>query len=153
VGERVDVTVRGKPVALTIYRPLTPPAQVKGTVIMESGDVGWLSLAASMSAFLSDETVVVGVNIRRYLTVFTARDSHPTPSVAPDDYAAIAAYLRTRDLRPPVVVSGVSRAQRLPCWPPDSGQPRLDYRRITMGLPDTAELAWRWSDFTTWLTS
>ena len=55
VGERVDVTVRGKPVALTIYRPLTPPAQVKGTVIMGSGDVGWLGLAASMSAFLSDE--------------------------------------------------------------------------------------------------
>ena len=155
VGERVDLTVRGKPVALTIYRPLTPPATVKGTVIMGSGDVGWLGLAASMSAFLSDEGyVVVGVNIRRYLTVFTARDSHLTPSVAPDDYAAIAAYLRTRDLlRPPVVVSGVSEGAAFAVLAASTAASHAWITGvITMGLPDTAELAWRWSDFTTWLT-
>jgi alpha-beta hydrolase superfamily lysophospholipase len=155
VGERVDLTVRGKVVALTIYRPLPPPGKVKGTVIMGSGDVGWLGLAASMAAFLSDEGyVVVGINIRRYLSTFTIGDSHLTPSVAPDDYAAIAAYLRTRDLlRSPVVVSGVSEGAAFAVLAASTAASHAWISGvITMGLPATAELAWRWSDFTTWLT-
>jgi type IV secretory pathway VirJ component len=66
VGERADLTVRGKTLTLMIYRPYAPPSKVKGTVIMGSGDVGWVGLAASMAVFLSDEGyVVVGVNVRR----------------------------------------------------------------------------------------
>lgn len=155
VGERVDVTVRGKVVALSIYRPIPPAVKVKGTVIMGSGDVGWLGLAASMAAFLSDEGyVVVGINIRRYLSTFTTRDSHLTPSVAPDDYAAIAAYLRTHDLlKSPVVVSGVSEGAAFAILAASTAASHAWISGvITMGLPATAELAWRWSDFTTWLT-
>jgi alpha/beta superfamily hydrolase len=155
VGERTDLTVRGKTLTLMIYRPNAPPSKVKGTVIMGSGDVGWVGLAASMAAFLSGEGyVVVGVNVRQYLSSFTSRGSHLTPSGVPDDYARIAAYLRTRDLlKAPVVVSGVSEGAALAVLAASSEANHAWITGvITMGLPSSAELAWRWSDFTTWFT-
>src|SRR5216683_2445791 len=96
VGERADLTVRGKTLTLMIYRPYAPPSKVKGTVIMGSGDVGWVGLAASMASFLSDEGyVVVGVNVRQYLSSFTSRERHVTPSAVAADYGRIAVYLRS----------------------------------------------------------
>ena len=108
--ERVDLPVRGKTMALTVYVPAVPPSQIKGTILMGSGDVGWVGLATSMAEFLSaDGYVVVGINVRQYLSVFRTRDSHLIAAEVPGDYGQIAAYLRGRNLlRPPVVVSGVS---------------------------------------------
>jgi alpha/beta superfamily hydrolase len=154
-AERVDVTVRGKTLTLMIYRPYAPPSKVKGTVIMGSGDVGWVGLAASMAVFLSDEGyVVVGVNVRQYLSSFTSREKHVTASGVPADYATIAAYLRTRELlKAPVTVSGVSEGAALAVLAA-SAEANHEWIAgvITMGLPASAELAWRWSDFTTWIT-
>ena len=45
-AESLDVQVRGKTLSLTIYRPAIPP---KGTIIMGSGDVGWVGLAVSLA--------------------------------------------------------------------------------------------------------
>jgi type IV secretory pathway VirJ component len=155
IGERAEVTVRGKTLTLMIYRPYAPPSKVKGTVFMGSGDVGWVGLAASMAAFLSEEGyVVVGVNVRQYLSSFTSRDSHVTPAGVSGDYATIAAYLRTRDLlKAPVIVSGVSEGAALAVL---AASTEVNHAWITgvitMGLPASAELAWRWSDFTTWFT-
>jgi hypothetical protein len=77
-----------------------------------------------------------------------------TPSGVPDDYARIAAYLRTRDLlKAPVVVSGVSEGAALAVLAASSEANHAWITGvITMGLPSSAELAWRWSDFTTWFT-
>jgi type IV secretory pathway VirJ component len=155
VGERADLTVRGKTLTLMIYRPYAPLSKVKGTVIMGSGDVGWVGLAASMAAFLSDEGyVVVGVNVRQYLSSFTSHGSHVTPSGVAGDYARIAAYLRTRDLlKAPVTVSGVSEGAALAVLAASADANHAWITGvITMGLPASAELAWRWSDFTTWFT-
>ena len=62
--EPVTVSVRGQAVALMIYRPGTYEPNAKGTIIMGSGDVGWLGVAASMSEFLRSQ----GVRGRRGLS-------------------------------------------------------------------------------------
>src|SRR5436190_946391 len=43
-AEKIDVPVRGKPLTLTIYAPRNT---ARGTILMGSGDVGWVGLAAS----------------------------------------------------------------------------------------------------------
>lgn len=154
-GERVDLPVRGKTIALAIYAPTVPAAQVKGTIVMGSGDVGWVGLAVSTAEFLSTNGyVVVGVNARQYLSAFRSGDRHLTVTDVPGDFAVIAEYLRHRNLlRPPVVLSGVSEGAALAVLAASSqaNHQWID-GVITMGLPATAELAWRWTDFTSWIT-
>jgi dienelactone hydrolase len=154
-SSRADVMVRGKTLTLAIYRPADATSKIKGTIILGSGDVGWVGLAASMADFLSDRGyVVAGVNVRQYLAAFTSGKTHLMPSDVPGDYREVARYLRTRDLlQPPVIVSGVSEGAALAVLVGAAGpDPRWVNGVITMGLPASAELAWRWSDFTSWIT-
>lgn len=154
-GERVDLPIRGKTMALTIYRPARPTSAVKGTVVLASGDVGWVGLAVSMAGFLTDDGyIVVGINTRQYLSAFTNRNSHLTTSDVPLDYAQISNYLRGRALlSAPVIVSGVSEGAALAVLAASAPANHSWIAGvITMGLPASAELAWRWSDFTTWIT-
>lgn len=153
--QHVDLPVRGQTLALNIYYPLVPPAKAKGTIIMGSGDVGWVGLAASMSKFLANEGyIVAGVNVREYLSVFATKNSHLEPTQVPSDYETIAAYLRRRGLLvSPVIVSGVSEGAALAVLAASSPANHSWLSGvITMGLPVTAELAWRWTDFTAWIT-
>jgi fermentation-respiration switch protein FrsA (DUF1100 family) len=155
-AERVDVPVRGKTMALTIYRPAPRRDGAKGTIFMGSGDVGWVGLAPAMAEYLSaDGYIVIGVNVRQYLSAFTAGSAHLQPADVPGDYGIVAAYLRNRQLlAAPVVLSGVSEGAALSVLAASSPANHAWVNGvITMGLPATAELAWRWSDFTAWITN
>lgn len=153
--ERVDLPVRGQTIALTIYKPDVAPSQIKGTILMGSGDVGWVGLAVSLANWLSgDGYIVVGINVREYLSVFTTRKGgHLETRHVAGDYSTIASYLKGRGLLvAPVIASGVSEGAGmavLAAAGPDRGWIK---GVITLGLPPTAELAWRWSDFTSWIT-
>jgi fermentation-respiration switch protein FrsA (DUF1100 family) len=108
-----------------------------------------------MAEFLSGEGyIVAGINVRRYLSAFTNGQSHLVPSEEAADYAQLAAYLKGRDLLPsPVIVSGVSEGAALAVLAASADANHAWITGvITMGLPTSAELAWRWSDFTTWIT-
>src|SRR5256885_15920199 len=73
-GERVDLPIRGQHLTLTVYRPPAAHGRILGTIIMNSGDVGWVGLSVSMAGFLSDAGyLVVGVSSREYLAGFTTR--------------------------------------------------------------------------------
>jgi type IV secretory pathway VirJ component len=152
--ETVELTIRGRSVPLAIYVPSTGTSP-KGTVIIGSGDVGWVGLAVSVAEFLSsDGYVVAGVNVRRYLSAFTSGKDHVTVSQVAQDYRSMAEYLRTRRLlASPVIVSGVSEGAAM-AVAAAAGPSNADWVAgvLTMGLPPTAELAWRWSDFSTWIT-
>jgi dienelactone hydrolase len=151
--ERVEVPVRGKTLSLAVYRPDTP--HPRGTVIMASGDVGWVGLAVNMAEFLrADGYLVAGVNVRQYLSAFTERKSHLMPEQVAGDYLAIRDSLAARHLlAPPVVVSGVSEGAAVAVLAAsDEANHAWIAGVISMGLPTSAELAWRWSDFTTWIT-
>jgi type IV secretory pathway VirJ component len=151
--EHVDWQQRGKTLSLSIYHP--GAAAPKGTIVMAGGDVGWVGLAVTMAQHLAGAGyVVVGINVRQYLSAFTVGASHLTPADVQRDYADLSRYLRGRGLlRSPVVVSGVSEGAALAVLAaaaPDNHS--WIAGAITMGLPATAEIAWRWSDFTTWIT-
>ena len=152
----MDFPLRGQHLTVTIYRPAVPEGKAQGTIIMASGDVGWVGLAASMAGFLSDNGyIVAGLNVREYLAAFTARGGgHLLSSDVPQDYAKLAELLRSKNLLSSrVVVSGVSEGAGLAVL---AASARANHAWIdgviTMGLPETAELAWRWSDFTSWIT-
>src|SRR5690348_15323017 len=73
-GQPSTFPLRGKSLTITVYQPATPP---KGTIIMGSGDVGWVGLGVSLAEFLSGEGyIVAGVNVRQYLSTFTVGKTH-----------------------------------------------------------------------------
>lgn len=151
-ADRIDMPLRGHVMALTVYRPA---GAAKGTVIMASGDVGWVGLAASRAQDLSsDGYVVVGVNVREYLSTFTSKASHLQPADIQHDFGELARFLRPKGLLPPpVVVSGVSEGAGIVVVAAAAAE-NHDWISgvITMGLPQLSEIAWRWSDFTSWIT-
>ncbi len=150
--DNVDFYVRGKLITLAVYRPAGKP---KGTVFMGSGDVGWVGLATEMSQFLADQGYnVVGINIRQYLAAFTSGTTTLTTKESPDDYAQIAAFVRQRGLLvAPVIVGGVSEGAAMAVLAASSpkNHPWIN-GVLSMGLPPTAELGWRWRDAMSWIT-
>ena len=88
--ERSEWHQRGKPLSLTIYRPAG--ADFKGTIIMAGGDVGWVGLAVTMAQRLVGEGyVVVGINVRQYLSAFTLGASPSKVIVAENSSSLLAA--------------------------------------------------------------
>jgi len=151
-SEKVDVDVRGKALTLAIDQPA---GQSRGTIIMGSGDVGWVGLAVSMADSLSAQGyTVVGINVRQYLSAFTSGKSHLLVSDIPGDYRIVRDVLKQRRLLGhPVILSGVSEGAALAVLAAaDAGNHDWVDGVITMGLPPTAELAWRWTDVGAWIT-
>jgi len=144
--------IRGQAVELTVYAPRGAP---RGTIIMASGDVGWVGLAASLAdEYSAIGYTVLGLNVRHYLSVFTSSKAHLEPADVPGDYRAILSFAReNRLVTRPVIVSGVSEGAALAVLAA-SDPHNHDWIDgvITMGLPPTAELAWRWSDSLSWVT-
>jgi fermentation-respiration switch protein FrsA (DUF1100 family) len=151
-GERLDMPVRGHAMALTIYRPTGPP---RGTIVMGSGDVGWVGLAVSRAEELSASGyVVVGINVREYLAAFTSKGGHLQPRDIQADFAELSGFLKARGLlTSPVIVSGVSEGAGIAVVAA-AARENHDWISgvITMGLPQLSEIAWRWTDFTSWIT-
>jgi dienelactone hydrolase len=153
-SQDLSVMIRGHALTLTLYAS-TLPGPPKGTVLMGSGDVGWVGLAADMADALSHEGYkVVGINVRQYLAAFRVGTGHLTPDQVPADYAAIVQVLRDRhEIAAPIIVSGVSEGAALAVLAASSpGTHTWIAGVITMGLPPTAELAWRWLDARSWIT-
>jgi len=144
--ERLDVTVRGRTITLTIYKPATAP---RGTILMASGDVGWVGLGVSMAEELSTNGyIVVGINARQYLAAFSAGKDSLRPTDVPGDYQILTDRLRDLHLLVrPVVVSGVSEGAAIAVLAASDPKNRAWMDGVlTIGLPATAELAWHWSD-------
>jgi len=152
IPQKIDFALRGKTLTLTVYTPAGTP---KGTIMMGSGDVGWVGLAATMADELStDGWTVVGVNVRQYLSSFTSGVAHLGVSEPPADYRAMADFLTSKALvRPPFILSGVSEGAALAVLVAASPASHQWVRGVvTMGIPPSAELAWKWTDFTAWIT-
>ena len=151
-SEKVPVTIRGKAFVLELYRPAQ--ATPKGTILMGSGDVGWVGLAVDLAGFLSGQGyAVVGINSRQYLSTFTSGASHVTPDQVAGDYAVIVQRLREgQTLWAPVVVAGVSEGAALAVLAGAMTNHAWIAGLMTIGLPPSAELAWRWRDALSWVT-
>jgi type IV secretory pathway VirJ component len=150
--EHVEWSHRGKTLSLAIYRPAGVQS---GTVFMAGGDVGWVGLAVTMAHHLAAQGyLVVGINVRQYLSAYTVGSAHLSPADIQRDYADLSQYLNSKGLlKRPVIVSGVSEGAALAVVAAAAPENHSWISgAITMGLPAIAEIAWRWSDFTTWIT-
>jgi type IV secretory pathway VirJ component len=151
-GEPLALPLRGQTLTLRIYRPT---GSAKGTVIMASGDVGWVGTGVALAKSLSSEGfIVVGLNVRQYLARFTTKTSHLLVTDPPADYREMSRLLRRHGLLvEPVVLSGVSEGAALAVLAASAPENHAWIRGVvTLGLPPTAELAWKWRDFTSWIT-
>jgi hypothetical protein len=97
---------------------------------------------------------VIGINVRQYLGAFTSGQTTLTTGEPSGDYNSLFRFLTARKLAPPpVFVSGVSEGAALAVLAGAGPQNRSWVNGVmTMGLPPTAELGWRWTDFTSWIT-
>jgi fermentation-respiration switch protein FrsA (DUF1100 family) len=96
----------------------------------------------------------VGINSRHYLSKFTSGKEHVQPSDVPSDFRVIGDRLREKGmLTRPVIMSGVSEGAALAVLAASAEGSRAWIDGvITIGLPATAELAWRWTDVGSWIT-
>jgi len=79
-SEKVSMTIRGQTQALAFYPPSTG-LLAKGTILMGSGDVGWVGLAVNLAGFLAAQGyAVIGINSRQYLASYTSRGRHVLPA-------------------------------------------------------------------------
>ena len=151
-AEKLNVSVRGRTLTMAIYRPSARPA---GTVLMGSGDVGWVGLAVSLAEELATQGyLVAGLNTRQYLSSFTSAKSHLQPADLQTDFRTIRDALAIQGLLiHPVILSGMSEGAALSVLAAsDAANHGWIDGVITMGLPPTAELAWRWTDITAWIS-
>ncbi len=153
-SQSLDVAVRGQTLTLTVYVP-APGVPVKGTILMGSGDAGWRGLAVNLADTLSNQGyIVAGINSRLYLSAFAIGADHLLVDQIPGDYEAMAAALRAKNLlRRPTILAGVSEGAALAVAAAAApGTQAWTDGVITLGLPATAELAWRWRDALSWIT-
>lgn len=149
---RVDVPIRGRTLSLSVYQP---DGQPRGTVIMGSGDVGWVGLAVTRAQELSaDGYRVVGLNMREYLAAVTSGRAHLSPEDVQHDFGELSRALRSRGwLTTPVILSGVSEGAGIAIVAAAAPENHAWVNGvITMGLPEISELAWRWTDIGSWIT-
>jgi len=147
----VPCSVRGKSLTLTTYVPPQPSA---GTIIIASGDVGWVGLSVTMANVLvAKGYVVAGLSSREYLGAFTDGARHLTVEDVPADFRALRDCLRReRLLTAPVVLSGVSEGAAFSLLAAANSENHVWIDGlVTMGIPESAELAWRWKDIGAWI--
>jgi alpha-beta hydrolase superfamily lysophospholipase len=152
-GQRLDFPLRGRTLTVSVYRAAQAPPL--GTIVMGSGDVGWVGLGVDMAEYLSDRGyTLIGINSRQYLGAFTSGKVTLKTSDIPGDFLLLFQFLEARQLiTPPVFLSGVSEGAALSALAASSERNHAWVNGVfTMGLPGTAELGWKWSDFTTWIT-
>jgi len=151
-ADRLEMPLRGRVMAVMLYHAAGAP---KGTIIMGSGDVGWVGLAVSRAQDLSAAGyVVIGVNVREYLSTFTSKSTHLSAADIQHDFGDLSRFLAGRGLLPPpVILSGVSEGAGIAVVAAAAPENHAWVTGvITMGLPQLSEIAWRWSDFTSWIT-
>jgi fermentation-respiration switch protein FrsA (DUF1100 family) len=142
------LVLRGRPLTLHLYGP----GGGEPTVVA-SGDGGWVHLGPEVAEMLAAQgRFVVGLDSKEYLAHFTSSADMLMPRDVPGDFAALMARARHgRSSR--VLLAGVSEGAALAVLAAADAalQPQV-VGVLGLGLPDEAELGWRWRDALIWLT-
>jgi alpha-beta hydrolase superfamily lysophospholipase len=138
----VSLTVRGK--ALTVR---TFGTRGRPPVVVSSGDGGWVHLGPHIAQVLAARGFfVVGVDSKEYLSKFTVETRTLAPSDVPGDFRVFVDFASSGAAERPVLV-GVSEGAGLAVLAASNEDLRGRLRGVIgVGLPDVAELGWRWRD-------
>jgi alpha-beta hydrolase superfamily lysophospholipase len=140
--------IRGQQQTLRVYGTRGGPVAV-----VASGDGGWVHLGPYVAEFLSSKGYfVVGFDSRAYLSSFTTGGTTLSTTDVPGDFAALVDYA-SRGASAPLVLVGVSEGAALAVLAAtnDAAKPKLA-GVIGLGLPDQAELGWRFRDSVIYVT-
>ena len=142
------LTIRGQEQGLHVYGARGAPVAV-----VASGDGGWVHLGPSVAEFLSSRGYfVVGFDSRAYLSSFTKGATTLGTADVPGDFATLVDYASRGASAPPVLV-GVSEGAALAVLAATSDAVRSKVAGvIALGLPDQAELGWRFRDAVIYVT-
>ena len=142
------LTIRGREQSLRVYGARGGPVAV-----VASGDGGWIHLGPAIAEFLSSKGFfVVGFDSKAYLSSFTNGDKTLAVTDVPGDFLALLDYASKGASTPPVLF-GVSEGAALAVLAATSEatKPRTA-GVVALGLPDQAELGWRFRDSIIYIT-
>ena len=142
------LSIRGRPQGLHVYGTRGSPVAV-----VASGDGGWVHLGPHVAEFLASKGYfVVGFDSKVYLSSFTKGDTTLAPTDVPGDFGVLLDYA-SRGAGAPTVLVGVSEGAALAVLAAtdDAIKPKVA-GVIGLGLPDQAELGWRFRDQIIYLT-
>ena len=143
-----SLLIRGQDQTLRVYG-----ARGGLVAVVASGDGGWIHLGPYVAEFLSSEGYfVVGFDSRAYLSSFTKGGKTLSTTDVPGDFAALLDYASKGALAPPVLV-GVSEGAALAVLAATNDATKAKVAGvIALGLPDRAELGWRFRDSVIYFT-
>jgi len=145
---RETLTIRGQEQSLLVYG--TRGGRV---AVVASGDGGWIHLGPSVAEFLSSKGYfVVGLDSKAYLSSFTKGDKTLSTTDVPGDFAALVDYASKGASAPPVLF-GVSEGAALAVLAATGDATKSKVAGVVgLGLPDQAELGWRFRDSIIYVT-
>ena len=145
---RETLTIRGQEQSLRVYGARGGP-----TAVVASGDGGWIHLGPDVAEFLSSKGYfVVGFDSKAYLSSFTRGDKTLSTADVPADFAVLVAYAARGSSASPVLL-GVSEGAALAVLAAASAEMKSTVAGvIALGLPDQAELGWRFRDSMIYVT-
>jgi alpha-beta hydrolase superfamily lysophospholipase len=140
--------IRGRNQTLRVYGQRGGPA-----VIVASGDGGWVHLGPYVAEFLSGKGYfVVGFDSKAYLSSFTRDGKTLGTTDVPGDFAALVDHT-SKGKGPPPVLLGVSEGAALAVLAATNDATKAKVSGVVaLGLPDKAELGWRFRDSMIYVT-
>ncbi len=148
-GPRAEaIDLRGHPQTLRVYGPARGPV-----AIVASGDGGWLHLGPDVAEFLAGRGfVVLGFDSKGYLSSFTTRAGTLSPTDVPGDFVSLLDRAMQTGTGAPVLV-GVSEGAALAVLAATQKNVKAKALGVIgLGLPDKAELGWRFRDSIIYIT-
>ena len=141
-------TIRGRQQRVREYGTRGAPV-----AIVASGDGGWVHLGPYVAEYLSGNGYfVVGFDSKAYLSSFTRGDKTLLATDVPGDFAALVDYASEGGSAPPVLF-GISEGAALAVLAATNDLTKSKLAGVVgLGLPDQAELGWRFQDSIIYLT-
>jgi alpha-beta hydrolase superfamily lysophospholipase len=141
-------TIRGQQQSLRVYGTRGGPV-----ALVASGDGGWIHLGPYVAEFLSSQGYfVVGLDSKAYLSSFTKGGTTLSTTDVPADFAALVDYA-SRGAKAPPLLFGVSEGAALVVLAASSDATKAKVAGVVgLGLPDQAELGWRFRDSIIYIT-
>lgn len=129
-------------------------AASQGIVVLASGDAGWRSLSKDLGERLSSLGYdVIGVDSKSYLSEATRRAGALAPEQIADDYLALLHWARATFPQRSVSLVGVSEGAGLAILAAADDRIGAQVAGVLgLGTPESVTLAWRFSDWTVWVT-
>jgi fermentation-respiration switch protein FrsA (DUF1100 family) len=142
------LAIRGHEQTLHVYGRRGDPVAV-----VASGDGGWVHLGPDVADFLSNKGYfVVGFDSKAYLSTFTRGGTTLTTQDVPGDFEALVDYAFP-GARAAVILVGVSEGAALAVLAATNDAARSKLAGVIgLGLPDQAELGWRFRDSVIYVT-